>query len=56
MDARIAAKKARDFEKADVLQAELRSLSVEVDDEKRLWYVRYHDGGRAASSFNVRGW
>jgi len=53
---RLAAKKARDFEKADVLQAELRSLGVEVDDEKRLWYVRYHDGGRAASSFNVRGW
>jgi len=53
---RLAAKKARDFDRADALQAELRGMGVEVDDKQRVWYVRYHDGGRAASSFNVRGW
>ena len=53
---RLAAKRARDFDLADALQAELRALGIEVDDKARLWYVRYHDGGRAASSFRVRGW
>ena len=53
---RLAAKKGREFDKADSLQAELRALGVEVDDKRRVWYVRYHEGGRTASSFNVRGW
>ena len=53
---RLAAKKGREFDKADSLQAELRALGVEVDDKRRGWYVRYHEGGRTASSFNVRGW
>ena len=52
---RLAAKRARDFEKADQLQAELRQLGVEVDDRARQWYVRYGDGERTASSYNVRG-
>ena len=52
---RLAAKRARDFEKADQLQAELRQLGIEVDDRARQWYVRYGDGERTASSYNVRG-
>jgi cysteinyl-tRNA synthetase len=51
---RLAAKKAREFGKADALQEELRRLGVEVDDKRREWYVRYHDGRRSASSWNVR--
>jgi cysteinyl-tRNA synthetase len=51
---RLAAKKAREFGRADELQAELRELGVEVDDKRREWYVRYHDGRRSASSWNVR--
>jgi hypothetical protein len=50
---RLAARKARDFERADMLQAELRGLGVEVDEKAKQWYVRYHDGGRAASSFKL---
>ena len=53
---RLAAKKKRDFETADGLQAELRAKGVEVDDRARSWYIRYRDGGRTASSFSVRGW
>ena len=53
---RLAAKRAHDFERADAMQTELREIGVEVDDKARVWYVRYHGGGRAASSFNVRGW
>lgn len=52
---RLAAKRARDFERADRLQTELRDLGVEVDDKAREWYIRYHDGERSASSYNVRG-
>jgi cysteinyl-tRNA synthetase len=37
---RLAAKKARAFEKADALQAELRGIGVEVDDKSREWHVR----------------
>ena len=37
---RLAAKKAREFEKADALQAELRGIGVEVDDKSREWHVR----------------
>lgn len=52
---RLAAKKARNFDKADEFQTELRALGVEVDDRARSWYVRYSGGTRSASSFNVRG-
>ena len=51
---RLSAKRKRDFHRADDLQTELRNLGVEVDDKAREWYVRYHDGRRSASSFNVR--
>ena len=37
---RLAAKKARDFEKADELQDELRCLGVELNDKSREWHVR----------------
>lgn len=37
---RLAAKKARDFDKADSLQMSLRGLGVEVDDKTRSWHVR----------------
>lgn len=52
---RLAAKKARDFQRADALQTELRALGIEVDDRRREWYVRYHEGRRSASSWTVRG-
>ena len=52
---RLAAKRARDFDRADRLQTELRELGIEVDDKARQWYIRYGDGERTASSYNVRG-
>ena len=52
---RLAAKRARDFDRADLLQTELRELGIEVDDKAKQWYIRYGDGERTASSYNVRG-
>ena len=36
-------------------QTELRELGIEVDDKAKQWYIRYGDGERTASSYNVRG-
>ena len=34
---RFAAKKARDFDAADAIQAELRAMGVFVNDKKKTW-------------------
>ena len=37
---RVAAKRARDYDKADQLRDELRAMGVEVNDKDRCWRVR----------------
>mmetsp|Transcript_15097 Transcript_15097/g.36970 ORF Transcript_15097/g.36970 Transcript_15097/m.36970 type:complete len:539 (-) Transcript_15097:6-1622(-) len=55
LDDRDAAKKNRDFETADSLQAELKDMGVFIDQRKRQWSMGRGSAGRKSYSYTRRG-